>query len=146
MQIKSLSRTAAVLLLTVTVFALSAFAQHAGKGKANHDDGIDNGAQTDLRALTTDEISALVASMKNNLSQSAEGLQVKRTPNGMMVDLQDRFQDVFLAKIGPDGKVATACVDNAPDAKRFLSSKPTDKKTEQKKPYDPNDVSTWEEK
>jgi len=108
----------------------SAHAAQVGKGKAKDDDQPGGGgaqaavdAQGKLRAPTAEENAALLQQMARYTDQSAVGLTIKVMPGGMlMIDLQDRFQDVAIARL-VDGKVDFACVDNAKDAKAFLESK-----------------------
>lgn len=78
-----------------------------------------------LRQPTREEAAALLESMAKHLDQGTEGLQVRTLPDGSKtVDLQDRFQDVSLAKM-EGGKVVTACVGTKAEAKAFLSGKAT---------------------
>ncbi len=57
-----------------------------------------------------------------NLSRSMEGLSPKTLPNGsVMVNLQGRFQNATIARIGSDGKVHTICTEDARTAQRFLN-------------------------
>ena len=55
------------------------------------------------------------------LSRSPDGLVVQALPGGgQRVDLGGRFQSAALAKIGPDGKLVTDCVDSVDQADAFL--------------------------
>jgi hypothetical protein len=119
-----------VALATAVLFAGSAFAAQVGKGKAKDDDNPGGGgaqaavdAQGKLRAPTAEESAALLQQMARYVDQSSVGLTVKTLPNGTrVVDLQDRFQDVALARV-VDGKVEFACVDSLKEAKAFLEGK-----------------------
>jgi len=73
-----------------------------------------------LRAPTREETAALLEAMSKHLDQSTDGLQIRTLPDGTRtVDLQDRFQDVSLAKV-QGGKVVTACVGTKAEARTFL--------------------------
>jgi hypothetical protein len=75
-----------------------------------------------LRAPTREEAAALLEAMSKHLDQSTDGLQVRTFPDGTRtVDLQDRFQDVSLAKV-QGGKVVTTCVATKAEAKAFLQA------------------------
>lgn len=124
-----------VLILTNTL----ALAQHAAKG----DNGV-NGQQAaadkqtgKLRQPSAEETKELLDGLTPLVNQSAEGLNVVKHDDGSLsVDLQDRFQNVAVAKIGADGKVEEKCVTSVAEAKDFLSrdAKPKDSKPEAKKP------------
>jgi hypothetical protein len=76
-----------------------------------------------LQQPTPQEAQNLAAGLQEILSQSAEGLEIVQHPNGMMsVDLEDRFQDVAVAKVNPDGSVALGCVSDPKSAEAFLKS------------------------
>ncbi len=78
-----------------------------------------------LRAPTREEAAVLLEAMGKYLDQSSAGLQVKTLSDGTKtVDLQDRFQDLSLAKI-EGGKVVTTCVGTRDEAKVFLERKGT---------------------
>jgi len=108
----------------------SAHAAQVGKGKGKDDDQPGGGgaqaavdAQGKLRAPTAEESAALLQQMARYTDQSSVGLTVKVMPGGvLMVDLQDRFQDVAIARL-VDGKAEFACVDTVQEAKAFLESK-----------------------
>ena len=64
--------------------------------------------------------------MSRHLDQSTDGLQVRTFPDGTKtVDLQDRIQDLSLAK-GEGGKVVTVCVATRAEAKAFLQKSATE--------------------
>lgn len=138
-----------VFLLFIGV--LGASAQHAAKGTPKSDDGQQVAADTKnqkVRPPSQEEIQTLLEGMKNYVNQSTEGLQVKRTTTGAQyVDLEGRFENVAIAKIGPDGKVQSECVNNLKDAKKFLESTETAKKPASPKTVQQqSDPSTWEVK
>lgn len=151
-----LRRACGVLTLFVLFFGvLGASAQHVAKGNPKNDDSNAGSAQqaaTDtktqkVRPPTQEEIQSLIEGMKPYVNQSTEGLQVKRTANGALyVDLQGRFENLALAKIGADGKVQSECVNNLKDAKQFLESTETVKKPAPAKAPQQSDPSTWEVK
>jgi hypothetical protein len=60
-------------------------------------------------------------SLAPSLDRSTDGLvEVPLAGGGVGVDLRGRFQSAAIAKIGPDGRVLTDCVDSVEDAARFL--------------------------
>ena len=139
-----------VFLLFIGV--LGASAQHAAKGTPKNDDASGQQVAADtknqkVRPPSQEEVQTLLEGMKNFVNQSTEGLQVKRTANGAQyVDLDGRFENVAIAKIGPDGKVQSECVNNLKDAKKFLESTETAKKPAPAKTPQQSDPSTWEVK
>lgn len=134
-----------VFLLTATV--LSAFAQHAAKGSAQNNDGAAAAASQKadkFRAPTPEELQVLTADMAKN--DSTEGLVEKTTPTGaIVVDLEGRFENFSLAKIGQDGKLVLGCATTAKEAREFYAAPPKNlaAKPAQKPATDP---STWEVK
>ena len=118
-RLKALAGVAACLL------AGTALAQHAGKGHGHDNDasaarvGVDGSGR--LRALTPEEARELVAGMARFVDQSDVGLKSKQLPFGVMVDLEDRFQSVSLARLAGDGKVVTQCVGGVGEALDFLT-------------------------
>jgi len=124
------SAAGAVFALALLV-ATDTFAGKVGKGNPHDDDGQpgSGGAQAaidshgNLRAPTREESAALLQQMARYLDQSPAGLTVRVLPNGTrVVDLQDRFQDVAIAKF-IDGRVDFACVESVSEAKAFLEGK-----------------------
>lgn len=106
----------------------SASAQHGGRG---HEDGFvppGLNAAADkttgkLRALNADEARTLIQAMGRYLDQSSEGLTLVYHPNGMVViDLDDRFQNVSLARVRTDGSVDTQCVGSVAEARAYLGN------------------------
>jgi hypothetical protein len=123
-----------VCLHAALLIATPALAQHA----ARHDDasrakeadepaGAGQAAAFDrstgrLRALTAEEARGLVAT-EPGLQQSDAGLvQVQHADGTVSMDLEDRFQEVLLAKTAPDGAVDARCVTTAEEAKAFLGA------------------------
>lgn len=71
--------------------------------------------------LTPEQAQQMADALKNN--QSTDGLvQVQHADGTVSIDLQDRFQNVVMAKKNEDGSVSQACVDNAKAASAFLQS------------------------
>lgn len=87
----------------------------------NHVDG-----QTgQMKELTPEEARMMAEGLKQMINNSTEGLEAKQNADGSVsIDLQDRFQSVTLARVNQDGKVVTACVDNAEAAGEFLGIDP----------------------
>ncbi len=110
----------AALLLVV---ASPARAQHAAK----HQDPAGR-----LRPVTPEEARQLVAAMARFVDQSSEGLTATSLPNGAVVlDLDDRFQSVSMARLAEDGSVVARCVGTVREAEQFLASpaQPTARRT-----------------
>ena len=139
-----------VFLLFIGVVGASA--QHAAKGTPKNDDANGQQVATDtknqkVRPPSQEEIQTLLEGMKASVNQSTEGLQVKQAPSGAIyVDLEGRFENLTIAKIGPDGKVQSECVNNLKDAKKFLESTDAAKKPAPAKAPQQSDPSTWEVK
>ena len=119
-RLKALAGVAACLL------ASTAYAQHAGKGHGHDNDssnaarvGVDGSGR--LRALSPEEARELVAGMARFVDQSDAGLKSTQLPFGVMLDLEDRFQSVSLARLAGDGTVVTRCVGGAGEALDFLT-------------------------
>lgn len=80
-----------------------------------------NFSQAQIRALTQEEAQQLAEGIKALVNQSTDGLkQVKHADGSVSMDLEDRFQNVALAKKTADGNVAQSCVDNPEAAAAFL--------------------------
>lgn len=120
------SAVGAVVALALLT-AGTAYAGKAGKGHSHDDDHPGNGgaqiaidAQGKLRAPTREESAALLQQMARYLDQSTVGLTVRVAANGTRtVDLQDRFQELAIARIH-DGSIDFACVGTVAEAKAFL--------------------------
>jgi len=79
----------------------------------------------EIRKPSADELRLILP--QNPLARSHEGLVSGVTKNGdVRMDLQGRFQCAVMAKIGPDGKVVTACVNSDHKARTFLARKVTE--------------------
>lgn len=62
---------------------------------------------------------------ENMLSRSSVGLVPVTLPDGsVMLDLQGRFQEFSIARIGPDGRVHHECVSHAGEAHTLLRTPP----------------------
>lgn len=58
------------------------------------------------------------------LNRSDEGLRPLREKNGTVtLDLQGRYQYVYLARVNPDGTTSTACVTDFESARAFLQGR-----------------------
>lgn len=69
--------------------------------------------------LTQEQAQALADSLKDN--KSTDGLVQKRQKDGTVsMDLEDRFQNVTMAKKNDDGTISAACVDTPEAARAFL--------------------------
>lgn len=63
--------------------------------------------------------------LRNALSRSSEGLVFRRSPGGgVVVDLQGRFQNISVARIGADGEIRTGCVASHASLAEFLAAHP----------------------
>ena len=73
------------------------------------------------RKPTDEEIDALVAQVSALTNRSSEGLTVTKRPDGsQMVDLEDRFNNVALARANEDGSTSVRCVTSMEEAAEFL--------------------------
>jgi len=73
-----------------------------------------------LRQPTAEESMRLSEALEEMLSQSSEGLEVVELGDGtMMVDLQDRFQEIAVASI-VGGQIRMACVNDHSSLDAFL--------------------------
>lgn len=55
------------------------------------------------------------------LNRSSEGLKSTQAAQGTAVNLEGRFQYIFLSRTNPDGSVSTACVSDWESAQAFLN-------------------------
>ena len=77
------------------------------------------------RYLTPEEARKLGDGIRNLVSKSTDGLvQIKDEDGSVSMDLQERFQNVMLAKKDADGKVSESCVDNLQAAAEFFEIDP----------------------
>jgi hypothetical protein len=84
-----------------------------------------DGQTGQMKQLTPEEARKMAEGLKQMINNSTEGLEAKQNEDGSVsVDLQDRFQNVTLARVNQDGTVSTACVDNAEAAGEFLGIDP----------------------
>jgi len=74
--------------------------------------------------LTPEQSQQIANALQNN--KSTDGLvQVQHADGTVEMDLQDRFQNVVLAKKNDDGSISQACVDTPEAAKAFLQNTET---------------------
>ena len=79
----------------------------------------------DIQPLTPQEAEKLAAGLKPMLNQSTEGLvQVQHPDGSVSMDLDDRFQNVTVARVNKDGTVSQSCVDNPGAAGAFFGIDP----------------------
>ena len=79
-----------------------------------------------LRPPTEDELHELSQSQARLLNRSPQGLQVTSHPTGMRsVNLQGRFWNVSVARLGANGALSQACVADLTSAGAFLRSDAT---------------------
>jgi hypothetical protein len=102
---------------------------------AGHDVEVDS--QTGkMKPLTPEEAQKLAAGLKQMVNQSTEGLeQVHHADGSVSIDLQDRFQNVTVARVNEDGTVSQSCVDNPQAAGAFFGIDP--KLIDEKSPSTP---------
>lgn len=78
-------------------------------------------SQAQIRPLTQEEAQRMAEGLRKLVNQSTDGLkQVQHADGSVSMDLQDRFQNVALAKKSADGTVTQSCVDNPEAAAAFL--------------------------
>lgn len=78
-----------------------------------------------VKPLTAEEAQKLAAGLKQVINRSSEGLVEKQEADGSVtVDLQNRFQNVAVARTNDDGSVTEGCVDNAQAAGEFFGIDP----------------------
>jgi hypothetical protein len=81
-------------------------------------------AQAKAGPLSAEQRADLTARLEKafRLNRSSEGLTEVRSRNGTVaVDLQGRYQYVYLARTNPDGSVSVACVTDWESARAFLA-------------------------
>jgi hypothetical protein len=75
--------------------------------------------------LTDEEARKLAEGLKRLVNQSTEGLvEVQHADGSVSVNLDDRFQNVTVARVNKDGSVAQSCVDNPKAAGAFFGIDP----------------------
>ena len=78
--------------------------------------------------LSAEQRADLMARLEKafRLNRSSEGLTETQSRNGTVaVDLQGRYQYVYLARTNPDGSVSVACVTDWESARAFLAGAAT---------------------
>ena len=74
-----------------------------------------------IRPLTPQEAEELAQGLKGMLNKSSEGLkEIHNADGSVSMELQDRFQNVVVARENEDGSVSTSCVDNPRAAANFF--------------------------
>lgn len=82
-------------------------------------------SQGKIRPLTSEEARQLADGLKKMLNKSTEGLVEEHNADGSVsMDLQDRFQNVTIARVNADGSVSTSCVDSPKAAAKFYGIDP----------------------
>jgi hypothetical protein len=78
-----------------------------------------------IKPLTPEEAQRLAAGLNKMVNQSTEGLvETQEADGSVSVDLQDRFQNVTVARVNDDGTVTEGCVDNRQAAGEFFGIDP----------------------
>jgi hypothetical protein len=78
-----------------------------------------------MKPLSPQEAQRLAEGLKKMLNQSSDGLvEVQHADGSVDLDLQDRFQNVTVARENEDGTVTTSCVDNPRSAAAVLGIDP----------------------
>ncbi|HXD34202.1 MAG TPA: hypothetical protein VN643_24005 [Pyrinomonadaceae bacterium] len=78
-----------------------------------------------IKPLTQEEAQRLAQGLKELANQSTEGLkQVPHADGSVTMDLEDRFQNVTLARRDAEGNVTTSCVDNPEAGAKFFGIDP----------------------
>jgi len=78
-----------------------------------------------MRELTDEEARKLAAGLKQMVNKSTDGLsEVQHADGSVTMDLQDRFQNVLVARVNDDGSVSQSCVDNPEAAGAFFGIDP----------------------
>jgi hypothetical protein len=77
-----------------------------------------------IKPLSPDEAKRMAEGLKM-LNKSTDGLvQVQNADGSVSMDLQDRFQNVAVAKVNPDGSVTQSCIDDPRAAAQFFGIDP----------------------
>jgi hypothetical protein len=78
-----------------------------------------------MKELTPEETQKMAAGLKKMINQSADGLvQVQHADGTVSMDMEDRFQNVAVARINKDGSLSESCVDNPKAAGEFFGINP----------------------
>ncbi len=87
---------------------------------AGHQDEV-NSQTGQNPELTPEETEKLAAGLKKLVNKSTEGLdEVHHADGSVSLDLEDRFQNVTVAKVDEDGNLIQSCVDNPRAAGAFF--------------------------
>jgi hypothetical protein len=84
---------------------------------------------------TPAETAQFLAEVAKLVHRSSEGLKVRQLTDGTkFIDLEDRYQNVVLAKVNADGTITTECVSTSAEARQFVTkgAKSTEKPAEKK--------------
>ena len=83
------------------------------------------GQTAQVRPLTQEEAQKLATALKSMANPSADGLEsVQHADGSVSINLQDRFQNVAVAKKNEDGSVSLSCVDNPESGAAFFGIDP----------------------
>ena len=75
--------------------------------------------------LSVDEAQKLAGGLKELVNQSTDGLvEVRHADGSVSVNLEDRFQNVTVARVNKDGSISQSCVDNPKAAGAFFGIDP----------------------
>jgi hypothetical protein len=78
-----------------------------------------------IKPLTQEEAQRLAQGLKELANQSTEGLKAVHHADGSVtMDLEDRFQNVIVARREVDGNVTQACIDNPEAGAKFFGIDP----------------------
>ena len=78
-----------------------------------------------MKPLSAQEAQQIAEGLKTMLNKSTDGLVEVKHPDGTeSIDLQGRYQNVSMARIGEDGTVETECTDEPGQAARFFGIDP----------------------
>jgi len=78
-----------------------------------------------MKELTPEEAQKMAAGLKKMINQSSEGLLQVQHPDGTVsMDMEDRFQNLPVARVNRDGSVSASCVDNPKAAGEFFGINP----------------------
>ncbi|SRR6266496_6759715 len=84
-----------------------------------------DGQTGQIKPLTAQEAQQVAEGLKGMINQSTEGLTaVQHADGSVSVNLQDRFQNVAVAKKNVDGTVSQSCVNNRQSAAAFFEIDP----------------------
>ena len=79
----------------------------------------------EIKPLTPQEAEKLAEGLAPMLDDSTDGLvKVRHADGSISMDLQDRFQNVTVARVTSDGTIEQSCVDNPRAAAKFFRIDP----------------------